>query len=219
MDGFYGTYGNEGIPKFFSNLDFDPRNTLKLAETESLLWVEGQVLGTHEAEQIRSADEATLLTIPSRWCFIEGSWKAHEIFPGQEWYSRLSCFDGLMGARNTRFSHSLLHLEVEALIWRIECIRNLKQFNVIFATYCSQLAKMVSELEEWLVFASYLEDIKTLKGSFNSSVIHIPQTQNSWTKSLASSTRKQPSFVCGATNLVCRVYESVYVDDKKIEFF
>ena len=58
MDGFYGIYGNEGIAKFFSNLDVDPRDTLKLAETESLLWVEAQVSGTHEAEQIRSADEA-----------------------------------------------------------------------------------------------------------------------------------------------------------------
>ena len=37
MDGFYGIYGNEGIAKFFSNLDVDLRDTLKLAETESLL--------------------------------------------------------------------------------------------------------------------------------------------------------------------------------------
>ena len=43
----------------------------------------------------------------------------------------------------------------------------------------SQLVKMVLEPEEWLVFASYLEYIKTLKESFLSlEIIHVPQTQN-----------------------------------------
>ena len=37
--------------KVFSNLDIDPRDTLKLAETESTLWAEAQVLNTHRATQ------------------------------------------------------------------------------------------------------------------------------------------------------------------------
>ena len=58
------------------------------------------------------------------------------------------------------------------------------------------MVKMVSEPEEWPTFASYLEDIKVLKRSFNSSeIIHIPQTQNSKTDSLARNAEKQPSFV------------------------
>ena len=49
---------------------------------------------------------------------------------------------------------------------------------------------------QWSTFASYLEDIKTLKKSFNSSeLIHIPQTQKLRADSLARSARKQPSFV------------------------
>ena len=51
-------------------------------------------------------------------------------------------------ARNTRASLSPLHSEVEALIWTMECMKNLRQYHVTFATDCSQLVKMVSEPEE-----------------------------------------------------------------------
>ena len=101
-----------------------------------------------------------------------------------------------MGARNTRASQSPLHSEMEAFIWAMECMRNLRQFTFTFATNCSQLVKMVSEPEEWPAFASYLEDIKILKISFHSSeLIHVPRTQNSKTDSLARSARKQSSIV------------------------
>ena len=64
-------------------------------------------------------------------------------------------------------------------------MRNLQQFSVIFATDCSQLVKIVLEPKEWSASASYLEDIKILKRSFNSSeLIHIPQTPNSKADSL-----------------------------------
>ena len=101
-----------------------------------------------------------------------------------------------MGARNVRASLSLLHAEMEALLWAIECMRNLRQYQVTFATDCSQLVKMVSEIDEWPAFAVYLEDIKTLKESFISSeLIHVSRTLNSKADSLAYSVRKQPYFV------------------------
>ena len=101
-----------------------------------------------------------------------------------------------MGARNTRTSQSPLHSEIETLILEMECIRNLRQFNVTFATDCSQLVKMVLEPEEWPAFEIYFEDIKILKRSFNSSdFIHIPQTQNTMADNLAHSAKKQPSYV------------------------
>ena len=62
--------------------------------------------------------------------------------------STLKGFDGLMGARNVRTSLTPLHAEMEALQWAMECMRNLRQFQVTFATDCSQLGKMVSEPEE-----------------------------------------------------------------------
>ena len=71
-----------------------------------------------------------------------------------------------MGANNTRAVQSPLHSEIDALNWAMECMRNLMQFTVTFATGCSQLVKMVSEPKEWPGFASYLEDIKILNKSF-----------------------------------------------------
>ena len=54
-------------------------------------------------------------------------------------------------------------------------MRSLHQFQVTFAAGCSQLVKMVSEPEELSVFASYLEDIKIIRGNFyKSKIIHIP---------------------------------------------
>ena len=84
-----------------------------------------------------------------------------------------------LGARNVRACLSPLHSEVEALIWAMECMKNLRQFQVTFATDCSQLVKMVSEPEEWPAFATYLDDVKILKESFTrSDIIYVPRTQN-----------------------------------------
>ena len=92
--------------------------------------------------------DAILPSIPGRWCFTDGSWKEGDSFSGQGWLSTLEGFDGLLGARNVRASLSPLHAEIEALLWAMECMRNLRQFQVRFATDCSQLVKMVSEPEE-----------------------------------------------------------------------
>ena len=182
--------------KVFSNLDIDPRDTLKLAETESALWAEAQIKNEQGSDQTRLVVNATLPTISGRWCFTDGSWKENDRFSGQGWCSTLEGFDSLMGARNTRAGQSPLHSEIEALIWAMECMRNLRQYNVTFATDCSQLVKMVSEPEEWPAFASYLEDIKILQRSFHcSELIHIRRTLNTRMDSLARSARKQPSFV------------------------
>ncbi|KAL0729301.1 hypothetical protein Bca4012_025394 [Brassica carinata] len=55
---------------------------------------------------------------------------------------------------------------------------------------------MISELEEWPAFASYLEDIKTLQGNFLSSeIIHVPRAKNLKADTLAQNARNQPSFV------------------------
>ena len=78
----------------------------------------------------------------------------------------------------------------------MECMRNLRQFQVMFATDFFQLMKMVSEPQEWLTFESYHEDIKTLKESFfKSEIIHVPRTENLRANSLARSVKKQLSFI------------------------
>jgi len=132
--------------KVFSNLDIDPMDTLKLAETESKLWAEAQVSNEQRTEPRPMV--TSLPRIPGRWCFIDGSWKDNDIFSGQGWLSTLVGFNGLLGARNVRASLSPLHAEMETLLWAMVCMRNLHQFQVTFATHCSQLVKMFWEPEE-----------------------------------------------------------------------
>ena len=48
--------------KIFSNLDIDPRDTLKLVEKESTLWAEAHVL--KENKRVLSAEPTTLPLIP-----------------------------------------------------------------------------------------------------------------------------------------------------------
>ena len=128
----------------FTNMDHsDPSDTLKLTKTESTLSAEAHVLKTQ-----RAAGQFEVQTLPSitgRWCFTDSLWKDKEPYSGQGWYSILEGFDVLMETRNVRTSLPPLHSEIEALIWSIECMRNLRQFQVMFATDCSQLVKMVSE--------------------------------------------------------------------------
>ena len=102
----------------------------------------------------------------------------------------------MLGARNVKASLSLLHAEMEALLWAIICMKNLRQSQVTFATDCSQLVKIVSELEEWPAFADYLDDYKILKASFTrSDIIHVPRMLNTMADSLARQARMQLSYV------------------------
>lgn len=136
----------------------NPKDTLKLEEKESLLWAEAQTTVIQWTTQIRRIELITLPSILGRWCFTYGSWKDHEKHSGQG-----------------RDTISPFHSEVEALIWAMECMKNLHQFQVTFATDCSQLVKMVSEPGEWSAFANYLEDIKIMKASFHTSELIIYQ--------------------------------------------
>ena len=79
---------------------------------------------TQRVEQ--SFEVLSLPSILGRWCLTNGSWKDNEFFAGQGWHSTLEGFDGLMGARNVMASLSPLHSEVEALLWAMECMRNLR---------------------------------------------------------------------------------------------
>ena len=67
--------------KVFNNLDTDPREILKLAELESALWAEAQIL-TVQKKEIQVQTRIPLVT-SGRWCFIDGSWKDKKLFSGQ----------------------------------------------------------------------------------------------------------------------------------------
>ena len=100
--------------KVFSNLDMDPRDTIKLAETESTLWAEAHIVKEQRAGP--HAEGSALPLIQGRWCFTDGSWKEDSSFSGQRWFSTLEGFEELMGARNVQASLSPLNTKMEALL-------------------------------------------------------------------------------------------------------
>lgn len=151
----------------FSNINIDAINTLQVVVTEFTIWNEAQVEHIRRVNHSREDNQESLPWISGIWCFTNGSWKEKNTFLRQGWYNTLEGFNGLMGAKNTRASLFPLHSEIEALIWAMESMRNLRQFHVTFARECSQLVKLISESKEWPTFATYLEDIQTLKESFN----------------------------------------------------
>ncbi|KAL0722237.1 hypothetical protein Bca4012_036836 [Brassica carinata] len=69
------------------------------------------------------------------------------------------------------------------------------QFSeVIFATDCSQLVKMVSSPEDWPAFATHMEEFSRSKIFFPSfKIIHIPRAQNTMADKLARGARSSPS--------------------------
>ena len=102
-----------------------------------------------------------------RVCYIDGAWKEEDMFTGQGWFCRKSgSADVMMGAMNLRRSLSPLHAEFEALIWEMECMKTLQFFDVVFATDCSQLVKMVSTPDEWPAFSTHIEEFNRSKTFF-----------------------------------------------------
>ena len=53
-----------------------------------------------------------------------------------------------MGAMNLHISLSVPHAECEALIWDTVYIKTPDYLDVLFATYCSQLTKMMFSPDE-----------------------------------------------------------------------
>lgn len=91
--------------------------------------------------------------------------------------------------KTQRVSLSPLYSEIEAFIWTMEGMRNLKQYHVMFATDYSQLVNMVLEPEELFAFANYLEDIRIPKESFN----HPLLIHKLWMQNI-----RADSFTCSA---------------------
>lgn len=72
------------------------------------------------------------------------------------------------------------------------CLVAYKQTEVIFATDCSELVKMVSAPMEWSAFAIHLEELTSSKALFTSFSLHyIPRSRNSKADLLACNAHLQ----------------------------
>ena len=102
---------------------------------EAQLTVNGPIENSYSGSLQQSA---ALALEGARVCYIDGAWKEEYMFTGQGWFCKKSgSTDVMMGAMNLRRSLSPLHAE----------------FDVVFATDCSQLVQMVSTPNEWPAFS------------------------------------------------------------------
>ena len=121
----------------------------------------------------------------------------------------------LMGARNSRASQSSLHSEINALIWGMECIRNLRQFTVIFErivfSWWRWFRKQKNGCTLQVTQKTYISwrEVSTAQISF---IYHIRIIQGR----TSCMQRKKAIVVCclygyGATSLVCRMYMILFM--------
>ncbi|XP_056850873.1 uncharacterized protein LOC130500152 [Raphanus sativus] len=136
----------------------DPPEVLRIAKGEATVWAEAQLtIPTQISTNTSSLEWMSMDSL--RICFIDGAWRAKDKFSGQRWfYKKNRSTEKLMRAMNLRRSLSALHAECEALIWAMECMKTLNFSDVVFATDCFQLVKMVSSPGEWPAFATHLEE-------------------------------------------------------------
>ncbi|CAA7061636.1 unnamed protein product [Microthlaspi erraticum] len=87
-------------------------------------------------------------------------------------------------------------LELEALVWAMQCMLRQNKLTIVFETDCSDVVKMVSKPEEWPAFATILEEFCRCKTEFISfSIVHISRKQNTKADKLARSARALPTDV------------------------
>lgn len=178
--------------KIFNNKIGSPPQFLRTAEIEGTLWAEAQIKeGINRGSSFGGSPN---LQGVNR-CYVDGAWKEQDPFTGQGWFYRNErSTDTMMGAMSIRRSLSPLHAECEALIWAMECMKTLHISEVVFATDCSQLVKMVSTPTEWPAFTTHMEEFLRCKEYFSTFTIqHIPRAQNTMADKLARGARTQPS--------------------------
>ncbi|XP_010456752.1 PREDICTED: uncharacterized protein LOC104738246 [Camelina sativa] len=185
--------------RVFENQAERPDEVARVAEGEALSWQEAQV--DVEGEEFPSTTTGLTpgyrrgLSLPTIFmgqrCYVDGSWKATDVFAGAGWCCISS--EGsppMLGATNFRRSLSPLHAEVKAFIWAMRCMIGHDFRDVAFLTDCSDLVKMVSSPTDWPAFATYLDDIRIDREEFSSfSLIYVSRNANVRADSLARQAR------------------------------
>ena len=125
-------------------------------------------------------------------CYIDGAWT--RFFHGTRMVLQKRRIHWYYDGCNVYLrSLSPLHAECEALIWAMKCMKTLHISEVVFATDCSQLVKMVSTWTEWSAFTTHMEEFLRCKEYLPTFTIqHIPRAQNTMADKLARA-KTEPS--------------------------
>ncbi|CAA7016995.1 unnamed protein product [Microthlaspi erraticum] len=118
--------------------------------------------------------------IYGEYCQIDGTWKATERCAGLGWfYNNRETGEQFIGSSNLRRGLTPLQMEVEALVWAMQCLFQYNKHVMVFETDCSDVVKMVSNLAEWPAFSILLEEVDRCRRRFITyDIHHIPMTKS-----------------------------------------
>lgn len=72
----------------------------------------------------------------------------------------------LSGLKSCPHSLSPLHAELEALAWAMESALQRGFLHIRMETDCSEILRLLDDIDEWLPFASEIDDIVSLRSKF-----------------------------------------------------
>ena len=114
------------MQKFIGIQNGNPQEILRVAEVEATLWVEVQTTDLRIPGDVYLVEQDHQDNIVG-WCYLDGSWKKHDKFLGQGWFSFTEeTSSKIMGIMTIRHSLSPLHAECKALILVMECMKILQ---------------------------------------------------------------------------------------------
>ena len=147
--------------KLFREIDRNPLETVRHAESECHPWFEANQRSEEEVE----AQNPERPPISER-CMIDGSWTHDAFFSGYGWtWINFRGVMQLLRARNQCRRISPLHSELEALSWAMECMLEVSTFQ-FFETDCKDLISMIKDPGAWPNFSTELEEFMKLKNRY-----------------------------------------------------
>ncbi|XP_010513025.1 PREDICTED: uncharacterized protein LOC104788966 [Camelina sativa] len=176
--------------KMFNNKDVSPADTGNLAAAEALAWRVAQMVESfkesdEEQSDVSEEEEEPLGAIR---CQIDASWDEKDGFAGLGFV--LQSAEKIFGLQGINRHLSVLHSELEALIWAMESAILQGLNSVHFETDCVTIIKIIEEIDEWPSFATELDRFSELRAKFFIfSISYIPRTINVCADRLAKAGR------------------------------
>ncbi|CAA7021530.1 unnamed protein product [Microthlaspi erraticum] len=140
-------------------------------------------LGTNQAISLRDI------------CLVDGSWHQDNTYSGCGWiWITSEGTQRMLGLHNQPRRLSPLHMEVEALLWAMQCVLQ-HTTSQSFGTDCQDVIKMIEKPHEWPKYSTELLEFKRLRSSFSSfSIAYVPRALVSKADHLAKLARNLVTY-------------------------
>lgn len=151
-------------------------NSEEILALDSVQWATSEALSWKMAQVVQSIVESDDETETSSrvgedplWseCQTDASWEKSDKVVGFGFTLINEDRSSFFGSKACRNVQSVLHAEMEALLWAMKNISDIGFTSIHIQTGCLQLLKMVKEEEEWLAFTAEIEEFVFLKQCFH----------------------------------------------------